>query len=203
MCDSGGGDGSSSSSSDTRRKDRRLTDRQLSDGQTSWLHGGAHGTGHHPLSGGGGGGAAAAARKWRVGGWVGGLRVKLKEVGMDGRGTLKMFARKKRELIKTPSITKKSRAGSPAPQSSAPSVSSASLLFFFCVCVRVRACQITVRRRADRDSVTVILSRSAGVGFFFVFFKSEIRNFTRGWGRNSASASFQPLQLTRRARPEL
>ncbi|XP_040039534.2 rho GTPase-activating protein 45 isoform X1 [Gasterosteus aculeatus] len=121
MCDSGGGDGSSSSSSDTRRKDRRLTDRQLSDGQTSWLHGGAHGTGHHPLSG---GGAAAAARKWRVGGWVGGLRVKLKEVGMDGRGTLKMFARKKRELIKTPSITKKSRAGSPAPQSSAPSLSS-------------------------------------------------------------------------------
>ncbi|KAL6107690.1 arhgap45 [Pungitius sinensis] len=109
--------GSSSSSSDTRRKDRRLSDRQLSEGPTSWLQGGAHGTGHHPLSGG------AAARKWRVGGWVGGLRVKLREVGMDGRGTLKMFARKKRELIKTPSITKKSRAGSPGPQSSAPSLS--------------------------------------------------------------------------------
>ncbi|XP_061833839.1 rho GTPase-activating protein 45 isoform X5 [Nerophis lumbriciformis] len=53
--------------------------------------------------------------KWRVGGWVGGLYVKLKEVGMDGRGTLKMFARKKRELIKTPSISKKSRSGSPGP----------------------------------------------------------------------------------------
>ncbi|XP_035767764.1 rho GTPase-activating protein 45 [Neolamprologus brichardi] len=39
---------------------------------------------------------------------------------MDGKGTLKMF-RKKRELIKTPSISKKSRAGSPGPQSSAPS----------------------------------------------------------------------------------
>ncbi|XP_041695585.1 rho GTPase-activating protein 45 isoform X2 [Coregonus clupeaformis] len=37
---------------------------------------------------------------------------------MDGKGTLKMFSRKKRELIKTPSISKKSRAGSPGPQSS-------------------------------------------------------------------------------------
>ncbi|XP_010777034.1 LOW QUALITY PROTEIN: minor histocompatibility protein HA-1 [Notothenia coriiceps] len=60
------------------------------------------------------------APKWRVGGWVGGLYVKLKGVGMDGKGTLKMFHRKKRELIKTPSISKKSRAGSPGPQSSAP-----------------------------------------------------------------------------------
>uniref|UniRef100_A0A7N8WYY9 Rho GTPase activating protein 45b n=1 Tax=Mastacembelus armatus TaxID=205130 RepID=A0A7N8WYY9_9TELE len=34
-----------------------------------------------------------------------------------------MFTRKKRELIKTPSISKKSRAGSPGPQSSASSVS--------------------------------------------------------------------------------
>uniref|UniRef100_A0A671U8M6 Rho GTPase activating protein 45 n=1 Tax=Sparus aurata TaxID=8175 RepID=A0A671U8M6_SPAAU len=34
-----------------------------------------------------------------------------------------MFTRKKRELIKTPSISKKSRAGSPGPQSSAQSVS--------------------------------------------------------------------------------
>ncbi|KAL1023062.1 hypothetical protein UPYG_G00035990 [Umbra pygmaea] len=58
-----------------------------------------------------------APKKWRVGGWVGGLYVKLKEVGMDGKGTLKMFSRKKRELIKTPSISKKSRAGSPGPQS--------------------------------------------------------------------------------------
>lgn len=167
MCDSGGGDGSSSSSSDTRRKDRRLTDRQLSDGQTSWLHGGAHGTGHHPLSG--GGGAAAAARKWRVGGWVGGLRVKLKEVGMDGRGTLKMFARKKRELIKTPSITKKSRAGSPAPQSSAPSVSSASLLFFsacVCVCVRVRSPSDGERTGTQSR----LFSLGALVWVFFFFF---------------------------------
>uniref|UniRef100_A0A7N6BCV4 Rho GTPase activating protein 45b n=1 Tax=Anabas testudineus TaxID=64144 RepID=A0A7N6BCV4_ANATE len=36
--------------------------------------------------------------------------------------------RKKRELIKTPSISKKSRAGSPGPQSGPSSVSSASLL---------------------------------------------------------------------------
>ncbi|KAF7664925.1 hypothetical protein LDENG_00162280 [Lucifuga dentata] len=42
---------------------------------------------------------------------------------MDGKGTLKMFTRKKRELIKTPSISKKNRAGSPGPQSSAPSLS--------------------------------------------------------------------------------
>ncbi|KAK5870028.1 hypothetical protein PBY51_024693 [Eleginops maclovinus] len=61
--------------------------------------------------------------KWRVGGWAGGLYVKLKEVGMDGKGTLKMFTRKKRELIKTPSISKKSRAGSPGPQSSALTLS--------------------------------------------------------------------------------
>ncbi|XP_051930704.1 rho GTPase-activating protein 45 isoform X2 [Hippocampus zosterae] len=56
--------------------------------------------------------------KWRVGGWVGGLYVKLKGISMEGRGTLKMFARKKRELIKTPSISKKSRSGSPGPPNS-------------------------------------------------------------------------------------
>ncbi|XP_062306194.1 rho GTPase-activating protein 45 isoform X2 [Osmerus eperlanus] len=62
---------------------------------------------------------SGCAPKWRFGGWVGGLSVKLKkEVGMDGKGTLKMFSRKKRELIKTPSISKKSRAGSPGPQGS-------------------------------------------------------------------------------------
>ena len=80
------------------------------------------------------------APKWRVGGWVGGLYVKLKEVGMDGKGTLKMFHRKKRELIKTPSISKKSRAGSPGLQSSAPAVSSASLLVSASVCVCVCVC---------------------------------------------------------------
>jgi len=78
--------------------------------------------------------------KWRVAGWAGRLCVKLREevvvggggvgVGgmMDGKGTLKMFTRKKRELIKTPSISKKSRSGSPAagPQSSSCSVSSSS-----------------------------------------------------------------------------
>lgn len=42
---------------------------------------------------------------------------------MDGKSTLKMFTRKKRELIKTPSISKKTRAGSPGPQGSAPSLS--------------------------------------------------------------------------------
>lgn len=99
---------------------RRKTDRPL-----PWLKVGLDGT-ELPLSAGG------RASKWRVGGWVGGLYVKLKEVGMDGKGTLKMF-RKKRELIKTPSISKKSRAGSPGPQSSAPSVSSASLLVSECV----------------------------------------------------------------------
>eukprot|EP00064_Thunnus_orientalis_P010722 superscaffoldBa00001481_g10749 len=89
---------------------RRKTDRQL-----SWLKVGLDGT-DVPLS------ASCRAPKWRVGGWVGGLYVKLKEVGMDGKGTLKMF-RKKRELIKTPSISKKSRAGSPGPQSGAQSLS--------------------------------------------------------------------------------
>lgn len=75
-----------------------------------------------------------ARDKWRVGGWARGVRGTLKEVSMDGKGTLKMFTRKKRELIKTPSISKKSQAGSPGPQSSAPSVSSTSLL----LSVRVR-----------------------------------------------------------------
>lgn len=109
MCDSG----------------RRRTDRQF-----PWLKVGPDGT-QLPLSG--------KAPKWRVGGWVGGLCVKLKDVGMDGKSTLKMFTRKKRELIKTPSISKKSRAGSPGAQSGAQSVSSASLLLS--VCLRCpRAC---------------------------------------------------------------
>lgn len=105
MCDSG----------------RRKTDRQL-----SWLKVGLDGT-ELPLS------ASGRAHKWRVRGWVGGLYVKLKEAGMDGKGTLKMFTRKKRELIKTPSISKKSRAGSPGSQSGAQSV-SASLLLTDCHC---------------------------------------------------------------------
>ncbi|XP_075341188.1 rho GTPase-activating protein 45 isoform X1 [Odontesthes bonariensis] len=95
--------------SDSRR---RKTDRQL-----PCLRVGLDGT-ELPLN------ASGRAHKWRVGGWVGGLYVKLKEVGMDGKGTLKMFSRhKRRELIKTPSISKKSRAGSPGPQGSAPSLS--------------------------------------------------------------------------------
>uniref|UniRef100_A0A3P8SK94 Rho GTPase activating protein 45 n=1 Tax=Amphiprion percula TaxID=161767 RepID=A0A3P8SK94_AMPPE len=89
---------------------RRKTDSR----QLPWLRVGLDGS-ELPLSG--------RSPKWRVGGWVGGLCVKLKEVGMDGKGTLKMFTRKKRELIKTPSISKKSRAGSPGPQSSASSLS--------------------------------------------------------------------------------
>nr|XP_015827116.2 rho GTPase-activating protein 45 isoform X2 [Nothobranchius furzeri] len=82
--------------------------------QSSWLRVGPDGT-DVPLR------ASGRTHKWRVGGWVGGLCVKLKEVRMDGKGTLKMFTRKKRELIKTPSISKKSSAGSPGPQSGAPS----------------------------------------------------------------------------------
>lgn len=105
MCDSG----------------RRKTDRH-----SSWLKVGLDGTEHPLLS------ARGRAPKWRVGGWVGGLYVKLKEVGMDGKGTLKMFTRKKRELIKTPSISKKSRAGSPGPQSSAQSVSTCITSGFCC-----------------------------------------------------------------------
>ncbi|XP_011472689.1 rho GTPase-activating protein 45 isoform X1 [Oryzias latipes] len=92
--------------SDSRR---RKTDRP-----SPWLRVGLEGT-ELPTS--------AKANKWRVGGWVGGLYVKLKAVGMDGKGTLKMFTKKRRDLIKTPSISKKSRAGSPGPQSGASSLS--------------------------------------------------------------------------------
>lgn len=108
MCDSG----------------RRKTDRQL-----PWLKVGLDAT-ELPLS------ASGGAHKWRVRGWVGGLYVKLKEVGMDGKSTLKMFSRKKRELIKTPSMSKKSRTGSPGPYSSAPAVSKRITSGF---CVRARA----------------------------------------------------------------
>uniref|UniRef100_A0A8C7Z074 Rho GTPase activating protein 45b n=1 Tax=Oryzias sinensis TaxID=183150 RepID=A0A8C7Z074_9TELE len=92
--------------SDSRR---RKTDRP-----SPWLRVGLEGTELPP---------SAKANKWRVGGWVGGLYVKLKAVGMDGKGTLKMFTKKRRDLIKTPSISKKSRAGSPGPQSGASSLS--------------------------------------------------------------------------------
>ncbi|KAL2089614.1 hypothetical protein ACEWY4_014302 [Coilia grayii] len=53
---------------------------------------------------------------WKVGGWVGGFCVKLKEIGGESKSKIKMF-KKKREIIKTPSISKRSRAGSPSPQS--------------------------------------------------------------------------------------
>ncbi|XP_054912166.1 rho GTPase-activating protein 45 isoform X1 [Poeciliopsis prolifica] len=98
--------GSMSGSSSSRKTHR----------QSSWLRADPDGT-EFPLS------ASGRRNKWRVGGWVGALCVKLKEVGMDGKGTLKMFRKKPRELIKTPSISKKSRAGSPGPQSGAASLS--------------------------------------------------------------------------------
>ncbi|XP_075895734.1 rho GTPase-activating protein 45 isoform X2 [Nelusetta ayraudi] len=111
MCDGGGS--SSSSSSDSRR--RRETDRLA-----PWLKVSPHGRELALRSASGGGGA----HKWRVREWAGGLCVRLRGVGiMDGKGTLKMFARKKRELIKTPSISKKSRAGSPGAQSGAQALS--------------------------------------------------------------------------------
>ena len=94
---------------------RRNVDRQL-----SWVKVGFDGAEVPVLTG--------RTHKWRVGGWVGGLYGKLKEVRMDGKGTLKMFTRKKRELIKTPSISKKSRSGSPGPQTNACSVSSSSFV---------------------------------------------------------------------------
>lgn len=127
LCESVSLRGSMSNSSSHRR---RKTHTQL-----SWLRAGPDGI-EFPLN------ASGRRNKWRVGGWVGGLCVKLKEVGMDGKGTLKMFRKKPRELIKTPSISKKSRTGSPGPQSGAASVSSASLLVSpllvcWCVCVCV------------------------------------------------------------------
>lgn len=102
---------------------RRKTDRYH-----PWLRVGSDGT-EFPQN------LSGRTHKWRVGGWVGGLYVKLKEVGMDGKGTLKMFTRKKRELIKTPSISKKSRAGSPGPQSGVQSVSETPSLLLLLVCL--------------------------------------------------------------------
>lgn len=128
MCDSG----------------RRKTDRQL-----PWLKVGLDGT-ELPLS------ASGGTHKWRVRGWVGGLCVKLKDVGMDGKGTLKMFTRKKRELIKTPSISKKSRAGSPGAQSGAQAVSNCNTSVFFAAAATAAAvrvcvqCQMTLGQAAER-----------------------------------------------------
>ncbi len=71
-----------------------------------------------------------SALKWGAGGWAGGLHRKLKEIGVGSKHLkLKMFSKKTRELIKTHSVSKKSRTGnSPSPLNS-PSVSrTASLL---------------------------------------------------------------------------
>lgn len=63
---------------------------------------------------------------------------------MDGKGTLKMFTRKKRELIKTPSISKKSRAGSPGAQSGAQAVSNCNTSVFFAAAARAAAVRVCV-----------------------------------------------------------
>lgn len=124
------------SDSGRRKTGRRKTDRQL-----PWRKVGLDAT-QLPLS------ASGGAHKWRVRGWVGGLYVKLKEVGMDGKSTLKMFTRKKRELIKTPSMSKKSRTGSPGRNSSAPVVSKLITSGFFCA-ARARACVRAASRMSD------------------------------------------------------
>lgn len=126
---------------------RRKTDRQL-----PWLKLGPDATQLPPSASGG-------AHKWRVRGWVGGLYVKFKEVGMDGKGTLKMFTRKKRELIKTPSISKKSRTGSPGPHSS-PSVSK-RITSGFC---RLRACARALVSGGVRGELWKFARRCSGQG---------------------------------------
>lgn len=107
--------------------------RRKPDSQLPWLTGGLDAT-HLPLS------VRRGAHKWRVHGWVGGLYVKLKEAGMDGKSTLKMFTRKKRELIKTPSMSKKSRTGSPGAHSSVPAVSKRITSVFCCLCACLCLC---------------------------------------------------------------
>lgn len=75
-----------------------------------------------------------SALKWGAGGWAGGLYRKLKEIRVGSKHLkLKMFSKRTRELIKTHSVSKKSRTGnSPAPLNS-PSVSrTASLDFSSC-----------------------------------------------------------------------
>ncbi|KAK9967584.1 hypothetical protein ABG768_001972 [Culter alburnus] len=66
-----------------------------------------------------------SALKWGAGGWAGGLYRKLKEIrGGSKHLKLKMFSKRTRELMKTHSMSKKSRTGnSPAPLNS-PSLSA-------------------------------------------------------------------------------
>nr|XP_055073150.1 rho GTPase-activating protein 45 isoform X2 [Misgurnus anguillicaudatus] len=65
------------------------------------------------------------ALKWGSGGWAGGLFRKIKEIRVGSKHSrLKMFSKRTRELIKTHSMSKKSRTGSgPSPLGS-PSLSA-------------------------------------------------------------------------------
>lgn len=71
-----------------------------------------------------------SALKWGAGGWAGGLHRKLKEIRVGSKHLkLKMFSKKTRELIKTHSVSKKSRTGNSSSPLNSPSVSrTASLL---------------------------------------------------------------------------
>ncbi|XP_039538350.1 rho GTPase-activating protein 45 isoform X2 [Pimephales promelas] len=66
-----------------------------------------------------------SALKWGAGGWAGGLYRKLKDIrGGSKHLKLKMFSKRTRELIKTHSMSKKSRTGSNQAPLNSPSLSS-------------------------------------------------------------------------------
>lgn len=72
--------------------------------------------------------------KWGAGGWAGGLYRKLQKIRVGYKHLkLKMFSKRTRELIKTHSMSKKSRTGSSPSPLNSPSVSrTASLDFSSC-----------------------------------------------------------------------
>ncbi|KTF84339.1 hypothetical protein cypCar_00016509 [Cyprinus carpio] len=66
-----------------------------------------------------------SALKWGAGGWAGGLYRKLKEIRVGSKQLkLKMFSKRTRELIKTHSMSKKSRTGSSPSPLNSPSLSA-------------------------------------------------------------------------------
>uniref|UniRef100_A0A665TDM5 Rho GTPase activating protein 45b n=1 Tax=Echeneis naucrates TaxID=173247 RepID=A0A665TDM5_ECHNA len=102
-----------------------------------------------------------------------------------------MFTRKKRELIKTPSISKKSRTGSPGPQSNVQSVSGASLL------VSVRHCTKSLIEHifVELINVTIFLSfgwRLSDVLCVSSGFPLQSWVFTKGQGKGALTPTPSP-----------
>ncbi len=111
-----------------------------------------------------------SALKWGAGGWAGGLYRKLKDKRVGSNHLkLKMFSKKTRELIKTHSVSKKSRTGNSPSSLNSPSVSRTASL-------DLSSCQSTWLTFHSRAHVLACFSTLLKIDECYQCFQTQMLN---------------------------